>query len=297
VNQVDANETNTNKTGVNETRAVQPFNYRAIVDHPSFAWPNGARVAVWIIPNIEHFHVEIGTGAPDVRNYSRRDYGNRVGIWRIMDVLGKHNVRGTVALNGEVGRFYPRIMKACADLHWELMGHGLTNSVMLTGMSIEQEAKVVTETRAIIEDHGQKMRGWLGPGLTETWNTIDLLRKNGVEYTCDWVNDDLPYRMNNGLYSIPYTIELNDMPLFNAPSISIADFQQRICDAFDVLYEEGARCPRVMGIALHPFLIDTPHRIRYLDKALHYIGGHDKVWFATGSEIIAAYRAAAGANS
>jgi allantoinase len=278
---------------MSEIEASQPFSYRAIVDHPSFAWPNGARVAVWIIPNIEHFHLEIGTAAPDVRNYSRRDYGNRVGIWRLMDVLGKHKVRATVALNGEVGRFYPRIMKACADLRWELMGHGLTNSVMLTGMSIEQEAKVIAETRAIIEDHGQKMRGWLGPGLTETWNTIDLLCKNGVEYACDWVNDDLPYRMNNGLYSIPYSIELNDMPLFNAPSISIADFQQRICDAFDVLYDEGARCPRVMGIALHPFLIGTPHRIRYLDKALQYIGEHDKVWFATGSEIISAYRAAA----
>ena len=106
------------------------------------------------------------------------------------------------------------------------------------------------------------MRGWLGPGLTETWSTLDLLRKHGVEYTCDWVNDDLPYRMNNGLYSIPYSIELNDMPLFNAPSISISDFHQRICDAFDVLYEESARNPRVISIALHPFLIGSPHRIR-----------------------------------
>ena len=271
------------------------FPYRAIVDHPPFNWPNGARIAVWVIPNIEHFHIELGPGAPDVRNHSRRDYGNRVGIWRLMDVLGKHGVRGTVALNGEVGKLYPRIMQACADLKWELMGHGLTNSVMLTGMQEAQESALIAETRAIIESYGQKMRGWLGPGLTETFNTIDLLRKNGVEYTCDWVNDDLPYRMNNGLYSIPYTIELNDMPLFNAPSISIADFLQRIRDAFDVLYEESAKSPRVMSIALHPFLIGSPHRIRYLDRALEYISGHDKVWFATGSEIIDAYREATAA--
>ena len=272
------------------------FPYRAIVDHPPFAWPNGARIAVWVIPNIEHFHIELSANAPDVRNHSRRDYGNRVGIWRLMDVMEKHGVRGTVALNGEVGKFYPRIMKACADLHWELMGHGLTNSVMLTGMSEQQENAVIAETKTIIESYGQQMRGWLGPGLTETFNSIDLLRRNGVEYTCDWVNDDLPYRMNNGLYSIPYSIELNDMPLFNAPSISIADFHQRIRDAFDVLYDEGAKSPRVMSIALHPFLIGSPHRIRYLDRALEYIAGHDKVWFATGSEIIDAYRQATEAQ-
>jgi peptidoglycan/xylan/chitin deacetylase (PgdA/CDA1 family) len=105
------------------------------------------------------------------------------------------------------------------------------------------------------------------------------------------VNDDLPYRMNNGIYSIPYSIELNDMPLFNNPTISIDDFEKRIRDTFDVLYEEGEKAGRVMGIALHPFLTGAPHRIRYLDRALSYIAEHDKVWFATGSEIIDAFRA------
>jgi peptidoglycan/xylan/chitin deacetylase (PgdA/CDA1 family) len=267
------------------------FPYQAIVDRPSIAWPNDARVAVWVIPNIEHFHIEIGSNAPDIRNHSRRDYGNRVGVWRIMETLAKHNVRGTVALNAEVGRFYPRIMEEVTKLRWELMGHGLTNSSMLTGLAKEQEAAVIAETRQVIEQWGQKMRGWLGPGLTETWHTLDLLHEHGAEYVCDWVNDDLPYRMNNGLYSIPYSIELNDMPLFNTPSIDIADFERRICDTFDVLYEEGEKNARVMAIALHPFLIGVPHRIRTLDRALAYITSHSKVWFATGSEIIAAYRA------
>ena len=267
------------------------YPYRAIVDAPKIEWPNGARVAVWVIPNVEHFHIEVGPGAPDVRNYSRRDYGNRVGIWRIMDVLGKHGVRGSVMLNGEVGLHYPRIMKAMVDLDWELLGHGLTNSSMLTGLSREAERKVIFETKDIIEAHGLKMKGWLGPGLTETFNTPDLLREAGVEYVADWVNDDLPYRMNNGLYSIPYSIELNDMPLFNNPSISIVDFERRIRDSFDVLYEEGAKNARVMAIALHPFLIGAAHRIRYLDRALQYIAGHDKVWFATGAEIVSAYAA------
>jgi len=266
------------------------FPYRAIVDHPPVVWPNGGRVAVWVIPNIEHFHLEIGPAAPDVRNHSRRDYGNRVGIWRLMEVMEANGVRGTVALNGEVVRHYPRIMQECARLKWELMGHGMTNSVFLTGLAREAEAAVIAETRRAIEDCGQTMRGWLGPGLTETFATLDLLRESGVEYVCDWVNDDLPYRMNNGLYSIPYSIELNDMPLFNTPSIDIDDFYRRICETIDVLYEEGARNGRVMGIALHPFLIGVPHRIRYLDRALKYIAAHGKVWFATGHEIIEAYR-------
>jgi allantoinase len=267
------------------------FPYQAIVDRPPVTWPNGARVAVWIIPNIEHFHLELGPATPDVRNTSRRDYGNRVGVWRLMEVMEKHRIRGTVALNGEVARYYPRIMQEVGRLQWELMGHGLTNSTMLAGLGKDDERSVIAQTRQMIEEQGQRMRGWLGPGLTETWNTLDLLREHGVEYVCDWVNDDLPYRMNNGLYAIPYSIELNDMPLFNTPSIDIEDFHRRICETFDVLYEEGGRNGRVMGIALHPFLIGVPHRIRYLDKALRHIATHDKVWFALGSEIIEAYRA------
>ncbi len=267
------------------------FPYQAIVDRPRIVWPNGARVAVWVIPNIEHFHLELGQPAPDVRNYSRRDYGNRVGVWRLMEVLEKNGVRGTVALNADVGRYYPRIMEAVIKLGWELMGHGLTNSTMLTGMSKEVETSVIAEAKRVIEGYGRAMRGWLGPGLIETWNTLDLLRAHGVEYVCDWVNDDLPYRMNNGLYSIPYSIEVNDMPLFNLPSIDIEEFYRRICETFDVLYDEGRRNGRVMAIALHPFLMGVPHRIRVLDRALRHIASHDQVWFATGSEIIQAYRA------
>lgn len=267
------------------------FPYTAIIDRPPVAWPGNARVAVWIVPNIEHFHLELGPGAPDVRNFARRDYGNRVGIWRLMEVLARHGIRGTVALNGEIARFYPRIMEEAGKLGWELMGHGLTNSTMLTGMTEAEERRTIQETKAAIEGVGKRMQGWLGPGLTETWNTLDLLQEAGCEYVADWCNDDLPYRMSNGLYSIPYSLELNDMPLFNNPSISIADFHRRICDTFDVLYEEGARSPRAMCIALHPFLIGVPHRIRWLDRALEYIRGHDRVWLATGAEIIAAYKA------
>lgn len=272
---------------------IDPFDrfpYQAIVDRPALRWPGDARVAVWVVPNIEHFHAEAFQPAPDVRNYSRRDYGNRVGVWRLIDVLGKYGVKGTVALNSEVARHYPRIMRAILDLDWELMGHGRSNSYLMSGLSVEEERSLIAETREVIEAQGRKMRGWLGPGLTETWSTPDLLIEAGVDYVADWVNDDLPYRMNNGLYSIPYSIELNDMPLFVNPSISSADFERRICETFDVLYEEGERNARAMCIALHPFLIGAPHRIRYLDRALAHIASHEGVWFARGAEIIDAYR-------
>jgi allantoinase len=266
------------------------FPYRAIVDHPPVKWPGEARVAVWVIPNIEHFHIDAPGPMPDIRNHSRRDYGNRVGVWRLMETLAKHDVKGTVALNGEVGKYYPRIMEEAVRLDWELMGHGLTNSRLLTEMQPDEEEATINEVRSIIESHGRQMMGWLGPGLSETWHTLDFLKKAGCSYVADWVNDDLPYRMNNGLYSIPYSIELNDMPLFNMPSIANEEFLKRICDAFDTLYEEGAQGGRVMGLALHPFLIGTPGRIKVLDKALAYMRSHDQVWFARGAEIIEAYR-------
>ena len=265
------------------------FAYRAIVDAPRITWPGGARIAVWVIPNIEHFHMELFANAPDVRNYSRRDYGNRVGIWRLMEVLARHKIRGTVALNAEVITHYPRIIEAAIGLGWEFMGHGLTNSTALTGMDAATERATILATRDAIIGTGQKMHGWIGPGLTETWRTLDLLAEAGATYVADWINDDLPYRMRNGLHAIPYSIELNDMPLFVNPSISIADFERRMIDAFDVLYDEGEHNGRVLGIALHPFLIGSPHRIRYLDRALAHMASHEGVWFATGAEIIAHY--------
>lgn len=269
------------------------FPFQAIVDRKPIVWPNGARIAVWVVPNVENYHIEIAQQgpAPDIRNYSRRSYGNRVGLWRLMDVLRNYGVRGSVALNGEIAVHFPRVMEVMLALGWEMMGHGMTNSRITTGMSREEETANIVETRQAIEKWGVKMRGWLGPGLSENFFTPDLLREQGVDYTCDWVNDDLPYRMRNGLYSIPYTLELNDQPLFNLPSITTDEYRTRICDAFDVLYAEAEGRGRVMCIALHPHLTGAPHRIRYLDRALHHIARHSGVWFATGAEIIDSYRA------
>jgi peptidoglycan/xylan/chitin deacetylase (PgdA/CDA1 family) len=234
-----------------------------------------------------------GSPTPDIPNWAWHEYGNRVGFWRILKVFDEFKIPGVLAINGSALAAYPPIVEAAMARNWEFMGHGFTQRNM---QKVENEREDIRKTADVIaKATGKRPRGWLGPGLTETWKTLDLLQRAGVEYVCDWVNDDLPYRMKNGIYSIPYSIELNDMPLFTNPSISIDDFEKRIRDTFDVLYAEGDKGGRVMGIALHPFLTGVPHRIRYLDRALSYIAAHDKVWLATGSEIIDAFRAQAKA--
>ena len=266
------------------------FPFSAIVDRPRLTWPNGAHVAVWVVPNIEHYELDRSGRQVDVRNHSHREYGNRVGIWRLMDALTEYGIRGTVALNSAVCRHYPRIVERSLELGWELMGHGLTNSQAHYELDAAEEfemiSSVVEEIRAF---QGKPPRGWLGAGLSETPDTLDLLKRAGIDYVCDWINDDQPYRMNNGLYSIPYTIELNDRPLFREAWATAWDYERMIKASFDVLYREGASIARVMCIALHPFIIGQPNKIDALRSALAYITSHDKVWLACGAEIIDAY--------
>ena len=265
------------------------FPYRAIVDHPPVTWPNGAHVAVWVIPNIEHFHWEIGNAAPDVRNHSRRDYGNRVGVWRLMEVMEKNGVRGTVALNGEVGKYYPRIMAECARLKWELMGHGLTNSVMLSGLPKDKEAAVIAQTKEIIEGLGQKMRGWLGPGLTETWETPDLLKQEGYDYVADWVLDDQPVWLKTTttpIVNVPYTQECNDVAMMLIQHHTASEYYDRAIDQFEQIYGDAADSARVMALVVHPYIMGVPHRLKYFRRIFETIRKNSDVAFMTGEQIL-----------
>jgi peptidoglycan/xylan/chitin deacetylase (PgdA/CDA1 family) len=278
--------------GVKTGESHDLFPYSAIVDRPPLKWPNGAHVAVWVVPNIEHYELDVEGRRIDARNASHRDYGNRVGVWRLMDALGEHGMRGTVALNSSVCRHYPRIVERALELGWELMGHGVTNSQPNHQLEPSDEQQMIdTTVREISAFQGKSPRGWLGPGLSETVDTLDFLKRSGIEYTCDWVNDDQPYRMNNGLYSIPYTIELNDRPLFREPWATGWDYERMIKASFDVLYREGATQGRVMCLALHPFISGQPNKIDALRGALRHIAAYDRVWLATGSEIIDAFKA------
>jgi peptidoglycan/xylan/chitin deacetylase (PgdA/CDA1 family) len=269
-----------------------------------FDLPNGENVAFWIVPNIEHFDFENPrslhdhiAGPPDVNNYSWKDYGNRVGVWRVMDILDKHNIRATVALNSDICKHEPEIVEAGMDLDWEFMGHGETNSRPITGLTESEERRVIRNVRdQIAETTGENPRGWLGPARAETFNTPKLLAEEGFDYTGDFVNDDQPYQFDlpgHDLYSIPYQTEISDLGLFHGYNMSGPEFEQAVKDHFDVLYEEGKEAgnAKVMAISLHPFIIGLPYRSKYLDRALDYITDHDDVWFATGSEIIDHFRA------
>jgi allantoinase len=278
------------------------YDYSAIVDRPVLRWPNGARVALWVIPNIEHFRfnlpstslASIGPLNPDIRNYSWRDYGVRVGIWRMMEIMERYGVKGTVALNSDVCGEYPRIIQEGKKLGWEWMGHGTTNSIIINAQPEKDERALIKEVvTTITRSVGKAPRGWLGPALSETVNTLDILAENGIEYVGDWVNDDQPYPIEvkkGHMFSMPYSQEINDIPALLGLHQSPEDFGQMIRDQFDVLYEDGAKTGRVMSICLHPFLIGHPHRSKYFAQALAHITSRQEVWVTTGSEILEWYK-------
>ena len=286
-----------------EPRDYGPFPYVPINDRPKLEWPNGARLAVWIIPNIEFFPLTLGipgsvysshAPVPSVRAWAQRDYGNRVGIWRIMEVMQKHGVRASPTLNSDICDHHPQIVKAAVELGWEILGHNETNSRWLNQMEPEEEKPSIARTLSKIAAlSGKKPAGWLGAGLAETWNTLDYLADEGVQYVADWVSDDQPFfiTLDDGrkLVSIPYSYEINDSPFLQTRNHAVEEFVSAIKRQFDVLYAEGARSARVMAICLHPYLIGVPHRIGGLDEAVSYIAAHDGVWFATGSEIVQAW--------
>jgi len=276
----------------------QLYDYSPIIHRPKLEWPNGARVAFWVGLNIEHYEVDKpstsifgGTAGlqPDPLNYGWRDYGVRVGIWRMIDVLDKYRMRASVLLNADVCERYPQIVAEGVKRNWAWLAHGKNNSIFEAGMTLDEERaylKAVVET--ISRATGQHPKGWLGPALTETFNTPEVLAELGLSYLLDWCNDDQPFPLNvnaGRMISVPYSIELNDITLFLGKSLSGADFAQMVMDQFDVLYDEGAHSGRVMCLALHPFIINQPFRHKYLDKALEHIAGHDQVWLATSDEI------------
>lgn len=279
------------------------FDYLPITQRPPLKLPGGARVAVWITPNVEHYPfgkpaiamTQMTAGlSPDILNAAWRDYGPRVGIWRVMEILERHGFVATAALNSDVCTHYPQIVEAGKKLGWEWMAHGPHNAMLFTGMGEDDERAIITNTIDTIERAtGQRPRGWLGPALTETEHTLDLLAEAGIDYVADWCNDELPYEIrtrSKPIVAIPYTLEIGDIPVFLFHGGSGRDFERMIVDQFDVMYEDGKRIPRVLSIALHPFLVGHPFRARALDRALNYIRKHNKVWIATGSQIVDWYR-------
>jgi peptidoglycan/xylan/chitin deacetylase (PgdA/CDA1 family) len=278
--------------------------YLPIIDRPRIAWPEGARVAFWVAPNVEHYeYLPQFDGVrdpwprspyPDVQGYSHFDYGNRIGFWRMLEVLDKYRIRCTVSLNLSVLDRYPQIARAMLSRNWDLMSHGFVNTAYMTTFDEAQERDWLRENMTTFERHtGRRLEGLFGPSSSCTARTPDLLAELGFLYHCDWMHDDqpTPLKVKSGrLIAVPYSMETNDGPVLR----TAADWRYfaRICKAqFDRLYREGAQSGRVMCLAFHPCWTGQPHRIRYLDEVLDYIRSHDGVWFTTAGEIAHYYYA------
>jgi peptidoglycan/xylan/chitin deacetylase (PgdA/CDA1 family) len=270
--------------------------YSPIIDRPAVRWPNEARLALWIALNVEHYefqplppYVYRRIANPDVMTYSYRDSGNRVGFWRTLEVLDAYNVRTTASLNVAVLEHFPEVRDAMVQRDWDYMSHGVYNTRLLAGSTIDEEREFYSLTKKIVKEHtGKPLRGMLGPSFTSTVNTPALMAEAGFTYLADWFIDDTPFPINvpeGALVGVPYSCYVNDGMLFTGPWITCDDFVQMVKDQFDTLYAEGERAGRVMCISLHPFLIGSPHRIRYLDDALRYVLSHQGVWVATADEI------------
>jgi peptidoglycan/xylan/chitin deacetylase (PgdA/CDA1 family) len=287
-------------------RRAERYDDSFIFERKPFTWPGNATLAIWIAPNVEVWRYDSPAGqaispndrgiVPDVINYAWREYGMRVGLWRIADALDAAGVKATVALNSAVAETHRRAVDEMKRRGWEFMGHGITNSQNLSGLNPENERTLIqTALKTIEQATGRRPRGWLGPGLVETYNTLDILAEEGVIYCGDWNSDDQPYPMKvrkGRMFSIPYCMEINDISLFMRKGYTGEQYLQSVVDQFDTLYADSAKQPRVLGIPLHPMIVGQPLRSKYLERALAHMKARDRVWFATGGEIIDAYQRA-----
>lgn len=272
------------------------FDYSPIRDRAPVRWPGDAKVACYVGMNVEYYPpgsrgvtidpVSAGL-VPDPLNAGWRDYGPRVGIWRIAELLKECGVRPSVLLNSEVAVHYPQIVHAGNELGWEWLAHGKNNATLQTGMQRDAERNFLREMTDDIERAtGSRPRGWLGPALTETSSTPALLGELGYQYVLDWCNDDQPYRLNHpGMLSVPYHIELNDLPFFVSRHGTGPQYEQAVLDQLEVLLAEGARSGMVLALPIHPFVIGQPFRFKYFAAVLRRIVGTDGVWVSTAGEI------------
>jgi allantoinase len=281
------------------TRIHDRYPYSPITARPVYDWPGGKRLAIYIALNLEWFSFGEGLGAelvpaghqPDVLNYAWRDYGNRVGVFRLAELFAELKLPVSLLINSQIYEHAPQAVAAFAKA--EIVGHGRSNSERQGTLNETEERALIADTTAAIEKHsGAHPRGWLGPWISQSPVTPDLLQEAGYTYLLDWCHDDQPVWMKTRkgrILSVPYPQELNDIPQIVARKREGAEFADMIEDAFEVLHAECAQRPLVMGIALHAYIVGQPHRFKHLKRALNHIArtADDKVWFTTSGAIAA----------
>ncbi len=267
------------------------YTYSALPKRPVYDWPNGRRLAVYLGLNLEHFAFGEGLGAelapggpqPDVLNFAWRDYGNRVGAWRLLELFESLSLPASVVLNTSLYSYCPELVAAFRDRGDEMVGHGRTNAERQGILAEEDERALIAEaTAAIVRHEGRLPTGWLGPWISESRVTPDLLKETGYRYVLDWAMDDQPVWMATRagpILSVPYPQELNDIPAIAVRRMDADAFADMIVDQFDEMRRQAADAPLVMGIALHAYLVGQPYRLRHLRRALaHLAGAAAAVW-------------------
>jgi len=277
------------------------FAYRPITHRPVYRWPNGAGLAVYIGFNLEHFAFGEGLGAaigpvspaPDVLNHSWREYGNRVGAWRCLELFERLALPTAAIVNTALYEHCPELVAAFVERGDELVAHGRTNAERQATFDETTERALLTDCRTAMQGaSGVAPRGWLSPWISESRVTPDLLAETGYRYTLNWCHDDqpVPMRTRGGerLWSVPYPQELNDIPMIIARGLDGCDFATMIVDQFDEMLEQARAQPLVMGIALHPYIVGQPYRLRHLRRALTHIAAareRGELWFTTPGAI------------
>jgi allantoinase len=281
--------------------------YSAIADRPPLRLPGGARLVLWTIVNLEFWDISrpmarqvlpAPTGQPvlpDLPNWAWHEYGMRVGVWRFFDLFARLGIRPTLSINARVCEEYERVARAAHEAGWEFMGHAWEQ--MPIHRVEDQKAMIERSLAALERFTGSRPKGWLGPGLTETEETPDLLAAAGVEYLGDWVYDDEPTEIETAhgrLVTLPYSVELNDIPMMLVQHHESGYFTQRCLDSFERLYQEGESRAKIMAIAIHPYISGQPHRIKYLEAVYEHVNRFAGVLHWNGLEILDWYRAAKG---
>jgi peptidoglycan/xylan/chitin deacetylase (PgdA/CDA1 family) len=274
------------------------YAYHPLRCRETYAWPNGTRLAVYLGLNLEHFAFGEGLGAelapggpqPDVLNHAWRDYGNRIGAWRLAALFDELALPSSVLMNSELCDHAPELISAFAARGDEIVGHGRSNSERQGALAEAEEAALIGEATRSLEAHtGVAPKGWLGPWISQSRVTPDLLHEAGYEYLLDWCMDDQPvwFRTRKGrILAIPYPQELNDIPAIVARKMNADAFADMIVDNFDEMLAQAADMPLVMGIALHAYIVGQPFRLRHLRRALRHIAGHrDRVFVTTSGAI------------
>ncbi len=280
------------------------YDYAPFPKRPLLAWPRNARVAFCVVLTLEYYELlpdekavrdsrfvgEFGNYNPDYRTWTQREYGNRTGIFRVLDVLDRYQIRAGVALSAMAAERYPFLIEQFKKRNYEFIAHGVSGNRMLSSKMSEAEEKqeIATSIAAIEKAAGARPKGWLGQEYGESQRTPKLLADAGLDYVLDWPNDDQPYAMKVGrkFVSMPNQPEWDDVQQLWLRRINTTRYPDLVGDAFELLHKEGGQ---VFSLSLHPWLMGMAHRIKYLDEALRRIERFGNVWQATPGEIAAHY--------